>query len=411
MSSRAWRLSCLLLAVALVGCGPRGQPVADRAEPPAPPPPSSALAHGLDAMAAMDYEGALVLFQGLERETPHDPKLLHALASTHAALGHDVLAGAYLTAYLRAWELAPGREATLDEYDRHAAQARQDGRLMLALAAELALALPEEDRSELPLGAVTDKERIVAHVLREMVVAGDLEGAEHTATIYPVGATMAIAAGAATNYEAFGNQVATWSMQELAERVLQLEAQSGGARYVGENVHDSTCTNPKAAACLEAEYFRWVEVDGSRRVAANEAVLKMALATWTRHLGGYERAEYLYASGRRQFPVGQHSYLSGLQSARQAWLGNEIREGDGGFDARRTEGPTLARDYRRQDMHVVLARRSFTTGIPGEFLAFDDPLLVDRERFVAALADKPPREAIFALATGGRKLVTVLGQL
>lgn len=385
--------ACVVLALG-AGCS----------EPPRPPEGRNLIAPAIAAMEDFDFEKALGLLTEAERKAPFDPKVLYALGKVHGALDHDAIAAAYLSAYLKAWGRAPGRESAFAEFREHMGRSVETGYAMLTMAADLALALPEENRADLPPGSVTEKQRIIERVLQDLILANNLAEAERLATAYPIGATMAIGAGMARAYALDSSAWNVVEAMQLAERIAKIEARASHARYVAD-LRFEVCRADEV--CPFGPTTRWREPRDDARATLKEGVLKIGLSTWVWYAGQPGHATRLFEEGLRQARSDGpwNVYLTGTQLPDARWMGTDLFDGASPFAPRSREGKAIrGRTIPLVDAHRALIDRGLTTGEPGELIRFDDRLLVDTEGLVASFAALPPHEAIVALSEAGRKL-------
>lgn len=376
------------------------------------PKPSELLAPGLAAMEAMDYPKALALFSDAEKRSPYDPKLLYAIAQAHAALGHDMLAMAYLGAHLKSWKDAPGRQASEHQMIELMNGIDATINAMLTMATNLLIEMPEEEPSRYP-SKPTAKQRLVEQVLSDLIMANDFENAERLATAHPRGATMAIGAAVAKYYENNRASNSTDYGITLAERILKLEARSPDVHYIFWEELDTRCTFIDVP-CPDGT-TKWTEPPTGPRETALEGLLQLGLSSWVYWVGrsvGTKRAVALYTEGlKKTKAVGTSkrfwAQLPGMHNVDEIY-----------FDVYATHVNTIIvaspntkiyelgpmGSYTLTDVGQALRARTLPTGMPGEYIAFDDDLLIDTEGLVSKLSALPPGEAILALSAAGRKL-------
>ena len=380
------------------------------------------LAPGIAAMEQLEFGNALALFQQAANQAPNDPKLLYAIGNAHAALGHDALAALYSVAYLTAWSGAPKRESTKAEIQSYALKAYEKGREMVALAADMAQNLPEESRiGEWP-EFVSDKQRVVARVISDLVMVYDNKGAEGLARAYPIGATMALGGAAGKFAETMHENVIASEVLGIAERIAILEANSPDVHIFAslDTNQLALCTFPDEP-CPDGA-IRFDEPPSELRIGATLGVLQIGLSTWAHWIKRPSLEKRLFDEGSANFRAvlgsgGRIVNLSGILGGYSISL-----DGDGQayiFYPDAKYQPAAPNGFLEEfsdilnvtDAQQAILRKEVPTGMTGEAVSLDDLLLTDQESFMIGLADLPPNEAILALSNAGRQLVMLADRI
>jgi hypothetical protein len=393
-----------------------------------------ALAPGFAAMEQFDFEQALAVFGDAAQQAPFDPRVLYAIGSAHVALKHNALAALYYTAYLDSWDKAPNKESQADEIDRLRRPIFTTSRQWLRLAADLALSLPEEDRSKLHLGEQTAKQRAVLQVLYDLIMTHDAEAAEKLATAYPLGATMTLAR-AAGDYAALDMENDYSSkVLEMAARIAPPEAASPYVQFFesfdGELA--LSCTNPDLDPCpADTNYYKNPEAGDNK--LATEALLKLTLARWA---SWDKRPALAYQWYNEAIALARQTtdFVSGVVSVDVPGGQGNVYFSPANVDADRValslpEGAKYRPETPdpnsqdlvfggtpcpRTDSLAAIVHRSLATGFDGESVSFDDLMLGDSKAFIRSIkpdANRSAFDAVIALADAGRRHIMLADRI